>query len=161
MIKFRQMGYLKIEDIRRYGLLTRLCSQNVFAETRFRFLIEWDPTALTQAADKNNVCSPLHHAAHSSIRGFQKVFEYGLLYYPTKKGISLLFKKDNFNRTPFQNACGRFGRDKGMNVIDETLLDFQRRRSDVDSNTGPYNTVDALVVAAFVGRIHLDCVYFL
>ena len=41
-----------------------------------------------------------------------------------------------------------------MNVIDETLIDFQRRRSDVDSNTGSYNTVDALVVAAFDGRIH-------
>ena len=48
-----------------------------------------------------------------------------------------------------------------MNVIDETLIDFQRRRSDVDSNTGSYNIVDALVVAAFVGRIHLDCVYSL
>ena len=48
-----------------------------------------------------------------------------------------------------------------MNVIDETLINFQRQRSDVDSNTGSYNIVDALVVAAFVGRIHLDCVYSL
>ena len=45
-----------------------------------------------------------------------------------------------------------------MNVIDGTLIDFQRRRSDVDSNTGSYNIVDALVVAAFDGRIHLECV---
>ena len=48
-----------------------------------------------------------------------------------------------------------------MNVTDETLIDFQRRRSDVDSNTGSYNIVDTLVVAAFDGRIHLECVYFL
>ena len=29
----------------------------------------------------------------SSIRGFQIVFEYGIRYYPKKKGINLLFKK--------------------------------------------------------------------
>ncbi|OEU14512.1 hypothetical protein FRACYDRAFT_269597 [Fragilariopsis cylindrus CCMP1102] len=47
-----------------------------------------------------------------------------------------------------------------MDIIEETLLDFQRR-SDDDNNNGSYNIVDALVTAAIDEDIHLDCVYFL
>jgi hypothetical protein len=84
-----------------------------------------------------------------SIQDFRVVFEYGIRYYPKKKGICLLFQKNTVARTPFQSACSRHGRDKVKNVIEDTLLDCQRRRrrrrpkedeDEDDSNTsGPYN----------------------
>ena len=49
-----------------------------------------------------------------------------------------------------------------MNVMEETLRDCQqRRRSDDDNDTGPYNIADALITAAIEEGVHLDCVYFL
>jgi hypothetical protein len=55
-----------------------------------------------------------------------------------------------------------------MNVIEDTLLDFQRRQlsdgsssSSSSSNTGSYNIVDALITAAINDNAHIDCVYFL
>jgi hypothetical protein len=105
-----------------------------FPEKRFRFLIEWDPIALTQTD------------------GFRRVFEYGIRYYPKKKGFSLLFKKGREDRTPFQAACKAFVYKDVMEVINETLA----RNSDI-----PVNVADALITAAMDENIHLDCVYFL
>jgi hypothetical protein len=131
---------------------------------------------------------PLHYAAiniTTSIQEFQVVFEYGIRYYPNKKGINLLFKKSNTGATPFFMACVasgyalhgwkdnvewtplttagfHHGRDIVMNVIEETLLDCQRRSDDNNNNnTGPYNIVDTLITAAIDEGVHLDYVYFL
>jgi hypothetical protein len=41
LIQLRKMGLLKKEDIQRYDLLSYSC-----AEKRFRYLVEWDPSAL-------------------------------------------------------------------------------------------------------------------
>jgi hypothetical protein len=79
---------------------------NVFAENRFRFLVEWDPNAL----------------AHAGIDSGWMVFEYGIRYFPRKKGISLLFRKHiYFIETPFECACEKFGYEQVMQVIEETL----------------------------------------
>jgi hypothetical protein len=50
LIRLRRMGLIKKEDIRRYILLNKLCfaQKDYSAEKRFRFLIEWDPSALTR-----------------------------------------------------------------------------------------------------------------
>jgi hypothetical protein len=95
MKQLRQMGHLEKEDIQIDCLLHRICIQKntLFAEKRLRFLVEWDPTALSQYNDDYNI--PLHHAASfSCIEGFQIVFEYGIRYYPKKNGIHLLFQKN-------------------------------------------------------------------
>jgi hypothetical protein len=98
------MGHLKKEDIQRYNLLELLCRQPAFAGKQFRFLVEWDPTALTRTDECG--CGPLHFAAQSSsIQGFQLAFDAGIRYYPNKKGINLLFKRYIDNRTPFLIAC--------------------------------------------------------
>jgi hypothetical protein len=163
LINLRQIGLLKKEDIQRHDLLNIIC--RFFAEKRFRFLVQWDPTALTQTNE--NRCIPLHFAAMQSIQVFWVVFEYGIRYYPKKKGICLLFKKDDDDDTPFQLACEKFGYKEVMKVVEDTLLDCQRRRQRLeedldDSNTsGSYNTVDAIVTAAIDENIHLDCVHFL
>ncbi|OEU10397.1 hypothetical protein FRACYDRAFT_247466 [Fragilariopsis cylindrus CCMP1102] len=119
LIQLRKLGLLKKEDIKSYGLLSYLCQQNnYFAEKRIRFLVEWDPSALLHP-DQRDV--PLHYAIGGCpspvIQRIQFVFEYGIHYFPKKKGISLLFKKNNHNRTPFQYACMRFGGEKQAGLL--------------------------------------------
>ena len=52
LIQLRKMGLLKKEDIQRYVILSmcclRYCQQYGSAGKRFRFMVEWDPNALTQ-----------------------------------------------------------------------------------------------------------------
>jgi hypothetical protein len=149
------MGLLKKEDIQRYGLINDLCRQVwYFAEKQFRFLVEWDPSALI----KPNIYggSPIGYVAlatkYSSIREFQLVFEYGIRYFPKMKGINILFHKYNIGETPFQFACEEFGRDEVMKIIEDTLA----RYSDT-----PLNVAEALLSAAIDEKSHLYCVYFL
>jgi hypothetical protein len=159
MKQLRQMGYLKKEDIQNYGLLNILCIKsyhNIFAEKRFKFLAEWDPTLLIH--NGRHGLLPLYCAANSgSIQAFQTVFEYGLLYYPIKKGISLLFTKSPLNRTPIQILCKRYGSEKVMEVVEDTL----NRYTNLDHATPHLNIADALLSAAINEYVHLDCVYFL
>jgi hypothetical protein len=165
--RLRRMGLVKKEDIRRYYLLDKICGNGYyFAEKRFRFLVEWDPTALTQINTHRYI--PLHFATMHSIQGLRAVFEYGIRHCPKKTGICLLFKEDDDNITPFQIACdcngyNSYDYDREMNAIKDTLRDCHRRCSEEDNNntSGPYNIVDALITAAIDETIHLDCVYFL
>jgi hypothetical protein len=81
----------------------KLCYQSAFQGKRFQFLVEWDPIALIRPDMYGYV--PLHRAAIIAyIPAFHAVFEYGIRYFPKKKGISLLFTKDNYGRTPIQIA---------------------------------------------------------
>ncbi|OEU14838.1 hypothetical protein FRACYDRAFT_241395 [Fragilariopsis cylindrus CCMP1102] len=150
MEQLRQNGLLKKGDIQTYGLLNELCIQDVTAEKRLQFLVEWDPTVLTHTNTLR--CIPLHIVAMYSIVRFRLVFEYGIRYYPHKKGICLLFRKDDDDDTPFQLACGKFGYKEVMKGIEDTLA----RYSDT-----PINISEALVMSAIDEDIHLDCVYFL
>jgi hypothetical protein len=152
LMKLRQMGLFKKEDIQRYGLLNRLCCYSFFALNRFRFLVAGDPSALIHPDELG--CLPLHEAAdNTSIQGFKMVFEYGIRYYPKKKGISILFKKDSNGDTPFQRACERFGYEEVMKIVYDTLTRY--------SDTTPINVEEALIMAAIDENIHLDCLYFL
>ena len=159
LLRLRKMGLLKKEDIQRHRLLIKLCNNYLmyFPEKRFRFLVECDPNALTQT-DEHFGYLPLHRIAqNSSIQGFRTTFEYGILYYPIKKGISLIFKKNINNRTPFQIACNKYGDEEVMRVIEDTLI----RYSSSDNNTPPLNVMEALITAAIDENVHLDCGYFL
>ena len=182
LLELRGMGLLKKEDIQSYDLLNELCGQYYFfAEKRLRFLVEWDPNALLHPTEDG--CLPIHCAAENShansrvgakinfsIQRFQLIFEYGIRYFPKKTGLSLLFKKTNYDSTtwkyllfkktdydrtswtPFQCACQEFGKEKVMKIIEDTIV----RYSDT-----PINITEALLTAAIDEKIHLDCVYFL
>ena len=115
-------------------------------------LVEWDPNALTQTDKYGFGQLPLNEAIVGSIQGFKFVFEYGIRYFPKKKGISLLFRKMNFGRTTFQYACINLGYEKVMEVVEDTLA--------CHSGT-PVNVTEALLSAAIDEEVHLDCVYFL
>jgi hypothetical protein len=87
-------------------------------------LVEWDPYALTQMDDDNRVHLPIHYAGcQSTIIGFRLVFEAAIRYFPYKKGISLLFKKDYKNNWPLRMACDehRFGCVKSMEAIEAIM----------------------------------------
>ena len=156
LIQLRRMGLLKKEDIQMYDLVIQLCSQTwYFAEKQFRFLVEWDPSVLINPNRFGNL--PIVHVArstkyHSSIREFQLVFEYGIRYFPKKKGINILFHKNTYGSTPFQYACTTFRCDEVIKIVEETLA----RYSDT-----PLNVIEALLSAAIDENSHLDCVYFL
>ena len=113
-------------------------------------LVEWDPNALTQTDKFGQL--PLNGAIVGSIQGFKFVFEYGIRYFPKKKGISLLFRKMNSGRTTFQYACINLGYEKVMEAVEDTLA--------CHSGT-PVNVTEALLSAAIDEEVHLDCVYFL
>jgi hypothetical protein len=154
LIQLRQMGLLKKEDINRYDMLSRLCFNQdfYFAEKRFRFLIEWDPTELIRRDEYG--CVPLDYAAINfpSIEMFRFILECGMRYFPKKKGISLPFQEDMDNETPFQEACKKYGHKQVMMVISDTLN---------NPVTPLLNSADALLSAAIDDSIHLDCVYLL
>ena len=158
MVQLRQMGHFKKEDIYIHDLLMKLCVHDIFPRKRFQFLVEWYPIALIRPDEFG--CVTLHRVAlMCSIQAFQAVFEYGIRYYPKKKGISLLFMKNVYGRTPIQIAFRKTElRDEVMTVIEDTLT---RYSSFLDNNDISINTVEALVMAAIDENIHLDCVYFL
>ena len=151
MMRLRETGLLRKEDIQEYDLVWRLCEEDYFAENRFRFLVEWDPKSLLQT--NNREWFPLHNvASNSSFQGFRSVFDSGIRYFPSKRGISLLFHKDYRDETPIQNSCKKFERNGVIDVVEETLARY--------STATPINSTDALLLAAIDERIHLDVVYF-
>ena len=121
-------------------------------ERVFQFLVEWDPPSLVQTDYYGQL--PLHIAAQTNIRTFQIVFSYGIRYYPYKKGIRLLFQKDNDGDTPFQSACQQYGRERVMEIVEEILTRYH-------SEGTPLHIEEALMVAAADENVHLDCSYFL
>jgi hypothetical protein len=161
LIQLRKMGLLKKEDIQKYELLNDLsCHYFSNGEKRFRFLVEWDPSALTHTTIYAYL--PIHSSSlylnRSSIRGFQSIFEYGIHYFPKKKGINLLFIKTNKGNTPFKIACGKYGHEQVMEVVEDTLICYS---TSLDNHAPPFNIVEALMMAAIDEHVHLDCVYFL
>ena len=156
LIRLRRGGSLKKEDVYERSLVNNICyDEDYFAGNRFQFLVEWDPSSLTET-DVDG-CLPLHYAANdSTIQGFRIVFEYMLRYYPNKTGILFLFKKDADGDTPFQLLCNRYppqqyGELRGM--VEDTFTRY--------GNIAPANAMNALLSSATDENIHLDCVYTL
>ncbi|OEU07200.1 hypothetical protein FRACYDRAFT_251527 [Fragilariopsis cylindrus CCMP1102] len=147
LIQLRKLGLLKKEDIERYSLLNFLCEKDYFAEKRLRFLVEWDPNALTQTDRFGQLVNA------PTIQGFESVFEYGIRYFPQKKGISVLFHKPSSSLTTFQYACKKHGGEKVKKIIENTLARY--------SSSTPINSADALLSAAIDENVHVDGVYFL
>merc|ERR1712032_1311773 len=71
MMRLRQMGLFRKEDVQEYGLVWLLCMKNYFAENRFQFLVEWNPTSLTQNHRWEYL--PLHNAANKTLQSFRIV----------------------------------------------------------------------------------------
>jgi len=103
LVQLKQIYLFKKEDICSRDLVSFLCDEGYFAERRFQFLVGWDPTSLLHYDEEDGLL-PLHYVATNSVQGFQLVFDFGIRFYPIKKGIMLLFQKDNNGNTPFQRV---------------------------------------------------------
>ena len=157
LIRLRELGLMKKQDIQQYRLVQQLCiySSGCF-EQRGRFLLEWDPYSILRVDTFGN--RPLRYAAEfASLAGFRFVFERGMRYFPQHVGITLLFRNHDRtisdHRTPIGYACARFERKEVLRVIDDVLAH--------SALTTPLNITDAFLVAILDDTIHLDAVYFL
>ena len=157
LIHLRRMGLLRKEDIVEYDLVHVLCNNTgYYSAERFRFFVEWCPESLQSLDQDGDRFVPLHHAGNLSKGGiqiFQLVFDACIRFYPHTIGITLLFQKDIYGATPFDNAVEAYGRNDVVKVVEKVLTRY--------SATTPIHTRNALVRAARSDTIHLDCVYFL
>jgi len=155
LIRLRHMGIIKKEDIHNHDLVFRLfVNHYFFSERRFRFLVEWDPTVLTQTRNYGRVL--LHQATRKcTFQGFQVVFDYVIRYYPKKLGVTLLFQKTNNGVTPFQSVCKKYGCTAVLEVVEEVLTRYHSQE------TTQLDSIEALLSAAINKNLHLDCAYFL
>jgi hypothetical protein len=87
-------------------------------------------------------------AQYATIRGCRSVFETGIRYFPKKKGINLLFRKDDNDNTPFRRACEQLGYKEVMKVIEDTLTPSSSSTS--DNNIPQLNIMEALIMAALM-----------
>ena len=176
LVRLRNMGYLKKEDVRERSLVPVMCCQSYFAEKRFRFLLDLDPDALTRPCAYG--CLPLHYAAfHQSatttIECFRFVLAAGIRYFPQKRGILLLFTLTAGDywkgKTPFHLACEKHGPEAVEKVVNEVLEDRgsvsdkrdRRRRPDDHHHHHAPNYVDAFLSAAVDDRVDLNGMYFM
>ena len=155
LIRLRQMGIIKKEDIHHHNLVYKLfVNHYFFSERRFRFLVEWDPTVLTETYNYGRLL--LHHATRKcTFHGFQVVFNYVIRYYPKKSGVTLLFKKTNSGVTPFQSVCKKYGITAVLEVVEEVLTRYHSQE------TTKLDFIEAFLSAAINENLHLDCAYFL
>ena len=145
------------DDIQEYNLVHGLCKKwNYFAQHRFRFLIEWDPSSLLQTEGDLGTL-PIHYVTNN-LRSFRVVLDSVIRFYPRWKGINTLFQK-SYNgvwRVPFELACDKLTRAAVMNVVEETLVRYTTTNGLVNDNTG-----NAMILAATDDRISLDGLFFL
>merc|ERR1711907_37058 len=123
------------------------------SKRRFQFLVDLDPTALSDAylfagirrrrSNTHENRLALHHAAlHFGIQDFMVVFKAGILKLPRKaEGIDLLFREEGNpiffqeeddegndiieqpKRSPFWYACNKYGKENTLRAIDTVLTD--------------------------------------
>ena len=151
--KLKETKLLKKEDIKQYDLLGHSCAyHNCMPEERFGFFLGGDPDALTHA--DSHGCLPIHFALSCGFIGcFHFVFRAGVLYFPMKKGIIMLFQKDDDGDTPFKLACEKHGREEVMKVAEKVLTH--------DCSDKPYDTAEALKAASIDDKIDIDGLFFL
>jgi hypothetical protein len=137
---------------------------NLYSKDIFRIFIDWDPTILVCTTGITETL-PLHYVAeYNTIGMIRSVFEAGIKYYPKKRGISLMFRKNHrcIGRTPFDYACERFGTEEVMMVIESTLVDYySENNNNKNGSIISYNASDALLSAVIDENVHLDGIYFM
>jgi len=147
------MNHFKKEDIQNHFLVIWLCRDNNYsAINKFQFFFELDPSSLLQSNNSDGKL-PLHFVAKNlSTKAFKSVFTYCVLYYPVKKGICLLFTKDNSGRTPFQIVCDKYECLQVMEIVEEILVTHCNN----SGNEIRLNIANALLLSCIDDRIHLD-----
>jgi hypothetical protein len=116
MKKLREFKLFLREDIQDHDLFYYAC--NPKTPMRFQYFFDWCPEGL-----KTYQCYglPLIHAIiqYSSIEYFSILFKTALNYHPNDLG--LLFLKDDEGQTACERAFKKYGNDKTMSAIGESI----------------------------------------
>jgi hypothetical protein len=124
LVQLRRSGLFKKEDIQQYELVHRVCKQTTgyFAESRFQFLTNWDPSSLVQLNNYGEL--PLHYSfAAQTLRQFQVMLDTYFRYFTKEKVICLLFQQatSNGNITPFRSACTYLHKHKTDTLVHDVV----------------------------------------
>ncbi len=172
IIRLREMGLLKKEDIKNHDLLrcsSRDYKQYVFDPSYreydpciFRYFVDWDPSALQglcKFPGLSEGCSILHVLAISQSClpcDFQLALRATLRYYPQELGLLLLKNNDV---TPFQLAKARHGKEEAWKMIEECLEEPFCSKIAIEKNTE--KNLYPFITAAIGDTCELDLVYHL
>eukprot|EP00584_Thalassiosira_punctigera_P021622 CAMPEP_0172564950 /NCGR_PEP_ID=MMETSP1067-20121228/106313_1 /TAXON_ID=265564 ORGANISM="Thalassiosira punctigera, Strain Tpunct2005C2" /NCGR_SAMPLE_ID=MMETSP1067 /ASSEMBLY_ACC=CAM_ASM_000444 /LENGTH=256 /DNA_ID=CAMNT_0013355745 /DNA_START=62 /DNA_END=832 /DNA_ORIENTATION=+ len=162
MMRLKEKGLMKKEDIFNYDLTNLLLYNAIYRESyridkRFRFLIDWDPSILSECGRSKpllchyvcRMCTTIDGSTpHGAAQRFQTILKSGLSHYPNELGFL-------FRGTTFHLACNKFGQDEVSRIIDAELFGPLGQNSKKNNNT-----LRALVSAAATNDdISLDGVH--
>jgi len=165
LIRLRDMGLFRKEDIVEHNLLGSLLQGSVFPEQRFRFLVDWNPDCLGAP-----IGFPFFHADLLPIKslvlsddldvaGFQEVLRSGMKYFPEKFGFlfHMGLTKGSLlrNKTAYAIACQKHGKKVVDTILNEEWSVACGR--DATNQIG----LDALLYASTEPAVNLDLVYTL
>jgi len=150
--RLRDLELFHKEDIRQYNLLGRACEP--LTKTRFDYLAEWDPGALTENEYSNG---SLIHAATCAIDTFSIALEAGLVHYPQELGF--LFQKDSDGDTAFELVTKACGQDEAWKAVDKCLGEMGDREKIMERNDVTNMYPFMLAAAGDTGE--LNVVYYL
>ena len=133
MMRLRERNHFAKEDILEQNIFRGLFASDngIFAEKRFRYLVEWDPTPLSMpCVPDRGTWLPIHWSADKEdVRQFRLVLEAGLKYFPEKLGFVFCegeqTDEDNLlhvgNVTAFELACEEFGTDEVTKLVADCI----------------------------------------
>jgi hypothetical protein len=118
MMRLKEVTLLIKEDVKIHDLL--YCSCFPECQARFDYLLGLDPGALKRHNDANIprlIDSVIADTDKYELESFGMAFKAGLQFFPEDLGF--LFHENKEEKTAFQLAIERFGKDKTWNCVDE------------------------------------------
>ena len=167
LVQLRRSGLFEKEDIQRYHLVRWLCKEaGYFAEKRFHFLTNWDPSSLVQLGDHGEL--PLHYSHFTqTIQQVQVMLNTHFRYFTKEKVICLLFQEATDGATPFQLVCKFLHKHKTDTLVHDVVeqsLGTARFSSTTtttsSSSSSSLNIGTALMIATRNDNISLDGWYY-
>ena len=165
LVQLRRSGLFKKEDIQRYELVHWVCAQTgYFAENRFQYLPNWDPSSLVQLNNYGGL--PLHFSfATQTIRQFQVMLDCYFQYFTKEQVICCLFQNNNHGDTPFQRVCYYLHKDKTdtlvHDIIEQSLGTARFSSSTTTASSSSLNIgTGLLLMATSTANISLDGWYY-
>ena len=168
LVQLQRSGLFKKEDIQQYELVHRVCKhRGYFAEKRFHFLTNWDPSSLLRLGNLGEL--PLHYSfATRTIQQFQVMLDCYFQYFTKEQVLCCLFQKANNGYTPFHYVCKLLHKHKTdtlvHDVIEQSLgtarFSSPTTTSSSSSSSSSLNIGTVLKMAARNDNISLDGWYY-
>jgi len=124
--KLRKYKLMKKSDICKYDMIDILCKQAVFPEKRFRYLIDWNPSALLSNNGNSKIISIrliTKFFDKKDISGLKMLFELSMKYFPVE--IGFLF--DTFYSVDGETLPSSFRKKKARSSFSKKNTSSKRR----------------------------------